>query len=114
MQTPVRSAKRVDSESAGGQRWQVNDGAEGEFDAVLVTIGTCGKPKWIYLDGMPKGMGEGISQSRLFFLFATTLAGPEHEDSDQSKQQTDVFTKPIIHSSELDSDAVSEETIKGK
>ncbi|KAJ7161481.1 FAD/NAD(P)-binding domain-containing protein [Mycena crocata] len=91
-ETTVTSVKRVD------HKWQINDGADGGFDAVIVTIGTCGKPKWIHLDGMPKGVGEES----------------EPEDSDKTKQQTDVFTNPIIHSSELDSDAVSEETIKGK
>ncbi|KAJ7264991.1 FAD/NAD(P)-binding domain-containing protein [Mycena haematopus] len=95
-ETPVTSVKRVEDES-GGHKWQINDGAEEPFDAIIVTIGTCGKPKWIHLDGMPESVGED-------------------SDSDNSDKtlQTDVFTKPIIHSSQLDSDAVSEETIKGK
>ncbi|KAJ7481151.1 FAD/NAD(P)-binding domain-containing protein [Mycena galericulata] len=95
-ETPVTSVRKVEDVSGSGH-WLVNDGREGPFDAVIVTIGTCGKPKWIHLDGMPKGVGEDSDS-----------------DSKKTKQQTDVFTKPIIHSSGLDSDAVSEETIKGK
>ncbi|KAJ7681745.1 FAD/NAD(P)-binding domain-containing protein [Mycena rosella] len=95
-ETPVTSVKK--NGESGASKWTINDGAEGQFDAIIVTIGTCGKPKWIHLDGMPKGVGDDSDQ----------------EDSDKTKQQTDAFTKPIIHSSELDSDAVSEETIKGK
>jgi hypothetical protein len=34
-------------------------------------------------------------------------------DNSEETNDKDVFKKPIIHSSELDSDAVSEETIKG-
>ncbi|KAJ7217079.1 FAD/NAD(P)-binding domain-containing protein, partial [Mycena pura] len=86
-ETPVTSVKRADGDSEHHQ-WLVNDGAEGPFDAIIVNVGTCGKPKWIHLDGMPRGAGEG--------------------------PQTDVLTKPIVHSSELDSDAISEDTIKGK
>ncbi|KAK7038128.1 hypothetical protein R3P38DRAFT_2904585 [Favolaschia claudopus] len=96
-ETPVTSVKRIESDS-GSHKWQINDGAEEAFDAVIVTIGTCGKPKWIHLDGMPKGVGKDNEES---------------EDSDEN-EQTDVFTEPIIHSSDLDSDAVSEETIKDK
>jgi hypothetical protein len=52
-------------------------------------------------------IGEGARVSRIH-------VDSDSEASDKTKQQTDVFTNPIIHSSELDSDAVSEETIKGK
>ncbi|KAF7363919.1 hypothetical protein MSAN_01050000 [Mycena sanguinolenta] len=95
-ETPVTSVKRVEDES-GSHKWQINDGAEEPFDAVIVNIGTCGKPKWIHLDGMPEGVG-----------------GDSESDNSDKTLQTDVFTKPIIHSSQLDSDAVSEDTIKGK
>lgn len=93
-ETVVTSVKK-----SGGpeSKWTINDGAEGAFDAVIVTVGTCGKPKWIDLDGMPKGMAKDSETS----------------DADMAKQK-DVFKKPIIHSSELDSDKVSEKTIRGK
>jgi thioredoxin reductase len=55
-ETPVTSVKRVESED-GSHKWRINDGEEEPFDAVIVTIGTCGKPKWIHLDGMPKDVG---------------------------------------------------------
>jgi cation diffusion facilitator CzcD-associated flavoprotein CzcO len=55
-ETPVTSVKRVESED-GSHKWHINDGEEEPFDAVIVTIGTCGKPKWIHLDGMPKDVG---------------------------------------------------------
>ncbi|KAJ7773005.1 FAD/NAD(P)-binding domain-containing protein [Mycena maculata] len=90
-ETPVTSVRKV------GGHWLVNDGSEGPFDAVIVTVGTCGKPQWIHLEGMPNAIGQDSDSS-------STTAEP----------QTDVFTKPILHSSELDSHAVSEETIKGK
>ncbi|KAJ7461564.1 FAD/NAD(P)-binding domain-containing protein [Mycena latifolia] len=95
-ETPVKSVKKSDESELS--KWTINEGDEDQFDAIIVTIGTCGKPKWIHLDGMPKGMAEDSN----------------NEDSDKTQRQTDVFTNPIIHSSELDSDAVSEETIKGK
>ncbi|KAH9840185.1 FAD/NAD-P-binding domain-containing protein [Rhodofomes roseus] len=37
----------------GHARWIVNDGADGVFDAVIVTIGTCGEPQWVKFPGMP-------------------------------------------------------------
>jgi hypothetical protein len=55
-ETPVTSVKRIESED-GSHKWRINDGEEEPFDAVIVTIGTCGKPKWIHLDGMPKDVG---------------------------------------------------------
>ncbi|KAJ7685626.1 FAD/NAD(P)-binding domain-containing protein [Mycena polygramma] len=97
-ETPVTSVKRVESDS-GGRQWVINDGSEEPFDAVIVTIGSCGKPKWIHFDGMPKGVGQDSDS--------------EKENSEESKDN-DIFRKPIIHSSDLDSEAVSEETIKGK
>ena len=59
----VRRAKREDiqnlqdeddliPEKQGHSRWIINDGVEGVFDAVIVTIGTCGEPNMITLPGM--------------------------------------------------------------
>ncbi|KAJ7311589.1 FAD/NAD(P)-binding domain-containing protein [Mycena albidolilacea] len=103
-ETPVTSVKRVETED-GSHKWRINDGEEEPFDAVIVTIGTCGKPKWIHLDGMPKDVGGSKDSNNS----EETKADNTEETNDK-----DVFKKPIIHSSELDSDAVSEETIKGK
>ncbi|KAF7295566.1 hypothetical protein MIND_01096600 [Mycena indigotica] len=96
-ETRVTSVKRADDDQFGRHQWLINNGEEGPFSAVIVNIGTCGKPKWIHLDGMPKDKGE------------------QTEDSDNPTENNgSVFKKPIVHSSELDSDAVSEEAIKGK
>ncbi|KAJ7633034.1 FAD/NAD(P)-binding domain-containing protein [Roridomyces roridus] len=84
--TPVTSVRRVESVS-GTSHWLVNDGKEGPFDAIICNVGTCGKPKWLELEGMPNR---------------------------DANSDGDVFTKTMIHSSELDSESVSEETIKGK
>ncbi|KAL4254145.1 hypothetical protein ABKN59_004537 [Abortiporus biennis] len=65
--TEVTSVHRVDHDSEGNKiqaddldpskrghaRWVINDGSEGVFDAVIVTVGTCGKPRWVKFDGMP-------------------------------------------------------------
>ncbi|KAF7290443.1 hypothetical protein HMN09_01302600 [Mycena chlorophos] len=90
-QTPVTSVRRTDDDQFGRHQWLVNDGSEGPFTAIIVNVGTCGKPKWIELDGMPKD-----------------------KESHESHKDKNVFQKPIVHSSQLDSDAISEETIKGK
>ena len=37
----------------GHSRWIINDGADGVFDAVIVSVGTCGEPRMITLPGMP-------------------------------------------------------------
>lgn len=34
--------------------WTINNGEDGVFNAVIVTVGTCGKPKWVKIEGMPE------------------------------------------------------------
>lgn len=34
-------------------KWVINDGQDGEFDAVIVTVGTCGEPHMVQFPGMP-------------------------------------------------------------
>ncbi|KAI0703404.1 hypothetical protein BC835DRAFT_1410684 [Cytidiella melzeri] len=59
--TPVTSIKRKEgsgkpsnSESdTASSKWIVNDGEDGEFDAVIVTVGTCGEPNMVQMKGMP-------------------------------------------------------------
>lgn len=36
----------------GHARWVINDGRDGIFDAIIVTVGTCGEPNMITLPGM--------------------------------------------------------------
>lgn len=50
----MTSIRRAPGTSSPGARWLVNDGSDGAFDALIVTVGTCGKPKMIGLKGMPK------------------------------------------------------------
>ncbi|CAK5277517.1 unnamed protein product [Mycena citricolor] len=98
-ETRVTSVRRADAKSSLGHRqWIINDDSETLYDAVIATVGTCGKPKWIHIDGMPKSdKGSGSDSGH-----------------GNDAQENGVFTKPIIHSSELDSESISEETIKGK
>ncbi|KAI0354367.1 FAD/NAD(P)-binding domain-containing protein [Trametes cingulata] len=62
LNTPVRSVKRVkgtgerlqeDPSGARPSKWIVNDGEDGEFDAVVVTVGTCGEPMRVGFPGLP-------------------------------------------------------------
>ncbi|KAF7986815.1 hypothetical protein HWV62_12498 [Athelia sp. TMB] len=58
--TRVSSIRRAPSDYSapdGHTRWVINDGAEGIFDAVIVTVGTCGEPKWVKFPGMPEDYG---------------------------------------------------------
>ncbi|KAL0948345.1 hypothetical protein HGRIS_010931 [Hohenbuehelia grisea] len=58
--TSVRRAPDDDEKNAerGMPRWIVNDGEDGVFNAIIVTVGTCGKPKWVKLPGMPEDVGK--------------------------------------------------------
>lgn len=49
----------------GHARWIVNDGADGVFDAVIVSIGTCGKPKMVEFRGHEKFRGTILHSSQL-------------------------------------------------
>ncbi|EKM51088.1 uncharacterized protein PHACADRAFT_212988 [Phanerochaete carnosa HHB-10118-sp] len=56
--TRVTSVRRVAGGEGGEEKrarskWLVNDRADGEFDAVIVTIGTCGEPNMVQFPGMP-------------------------------------------------------------
>ena len=92
--TPVTSVHRVEGtgehlqeDPSGSQsKWIVNDGEDGEFDAVVVTVGTCGEPKRIKFPGLPSS-GEGDSDSG-------------EDGKHQGKEE--VFEGDVFHSSELD------------
>ncbi|EJF62066.1 FAD/NAD(P)-binding domain-containing protein [Dichomitus squalens LYAD-421 SS1] len=95
--TPVTSVKRVpgtgtrlsdpSSDDEGRSRWLINDGADGEFDAVVVTVGTCGKPNRIGFPGLPK---------------AETQDGDGAEEKHKGGDGGEVFEGDVFHSSELD------------
>lgn len=50
---PSHTLDELDPYQQGHARWIVNDGADGVFDAVVVTVGTCGEPQWVKFPGMP-------------------------------------------------------------
>lgn len=117
LQTPVTSIRReespkisdnstygpeTDPNKGGHARWIVNDGSEGVFDAVIVTVGTCGAPKWISLEGMPEGF---IARKR---GETQTDESKKNENSNEDRQHDgnathNTFNGAILHSSQLDS-----------
>ncbi|KAH9942799.1 FAD/NAD(P)-binding domain-containing protein [Amylocystis lapponica] len=70
----------------GHARWVVNDGADGVFDAVIVTIGTCGPPRRISFPGIPQANEDGSSD----------------HDGEKTSGEQDTFRGKVLHSSELD------------
>ncbi|KAI0821751.1 FAD/NAD-P-binding domain-containing protein [Trametes gibbosa] len=95
--TPVKSVRRVDgtgehlqqNPSGSQSKWIVNDGDDGEFDAVVVTVGTCGEPMRIKFPGLP----------------SPDEADDNHGGRDgkhEGKEECEVFEGDVIHSSELD------------
>ncbi|KAI0065151.1 FAD/NAD-P-binding domain-containing protein [Artomyces pyxidatus] len=56
--TPVMSIRRANDSKSPGAKWIVNDGEDGVFDAVIVTVGTCGKPMMVGFPGMPQSTGD--------------------------------------------------------
>jgi cation diffusion facilitator CzcD-associated flavoprotein CzcO len=105
--TPVTSVKRVppselsnveesdtDPTKGGHSRWIVNDGSDGIFDAVIVTIGTCGKPKMISVPGMPSANSSSEENSQ----DSSDFEGGGREK--HSAEET--FHGRVIHSSQLD------------
>lgn len=49
------AADDLDTHNQGHGLWVINNDVEGGgvFDTVVVTVGTCGKPRWIGFPGMP-------------------------------------------------------------
>lgn len=67
--TPVRSVRRAggsgiapDGSGQNRSKWIVNEGDDGLFDAVIVTVGTCGEPRMVHFEGMPAGVSEGAKE----------------------------------------------------
>lgn len=70
LSTPVRRVSRhvelsTDPRNQGHARWVINDGADGVFDAVVGSIGSCGQPKLIELKGNRAFKGETYHSSTL-------------------------------------------------
>ncbi|EIW74220.1 FAD/NAD(P)-binding domain-containing protein [Coniophora puteana RWD-64-598 SS2] len=80
-------------------QWFINNGEDGPFDAIIVTIGTCGEPNWVQFEGLPKNLGQKRSHET-----------PQHDDGHE--QDWGTFKGTVLHSCELDS--ATEEMIRGK
>ncbi|EPS96966.1 FAD/NAD-binding domain-containing protein [Fomitopsis schrenkii] len=72
LSTRVTSVRRAsvaeddaDPRQQGHARWLVNDGTDGVFDAVVVTVGTCGAPQWDGEDGEEMYAGTLLHSSEL-------------------------------------------------
>ncbi|KAI0078015.1 FAD/NAD(P)-binding domain-containing protein [Panus rudis PR-1116 ss-1] len=104
---PVAPEDDFDPSKQGHRRWIVNDGKDGIFDAVIVTVGTCGKPRMVKFEGMPSS-DEQQSENQ-----NKEHSGLKREKSHGGDDDTASVTEgPIIHSSQLDS--LDEKTVKGK
>lgn len=87
-------------------RWVINDDTNNVFDAVIVSIGTCGDPNWIKLSGMPEREedkpqdAESTSDaSETPPPDAPTPGTPPHS----AKSTQEEYGGIILHSSQLDS-----------
>jgi NADPH-dependent 2,4-dienoyl-CoA reductase/sulfur reductase-like enzyme len=110
----------TDPSQGGHSRWIVNNGEDGVFDAVIVTVGTCGAPRWIGFEGIPK---EFIAQQKQKVkedweqkvhssapTTDTTQDKEDHEDKEAGEKEegnshadSQDYQGPILHSSQLDS-----------
>jgi NADPH-dependent glutamate synthase beta subunit-like oxidoreductase len=85
--------------STSHARWLVNDDPE-PFDAIIVNVGTCGKPKRARFPGMPsQSNGHDASHD----------SSEESEDGKREGHST--YEGPVIHSSELDDADVRGKTV---
>ncbi|OJA17362.1 hypothetical protein AZE42_03903 [Rhizopogon vesiculosus] len=92
LNTPVTKVKRLprkseDSNSEASlkspSQWLINDGEDGPFDALIVTIGTCGDPMWVPFEGMPSNAGKvGIKGAEAGDQ-ETDGVRKEHQDGDE-------------------------------
>ncbi|KAI0643289.1 FAD/NAD-P-binding domain-containing protein [Trametes meyenii] len=95
--TPVTSVRRVegtgthlqDDPSGSRSRWLVNDGADGEFDAVVVTVGTCGEPMRVKFPGLPSTDDAASDEEK-------------HGKHGGEESNGEVYEGEVVHSSELD------------
>ncbi|KAF9222244.1 FAD/NAD(P)-binding domain-containing protein [Gyrodon lividus] len=58
--TKVVRVERKDMDKAhvlSSSLWHINDGEDGPFDAIIVTVGTCGEASWVPFEGMPADAG---------------------------------------------------------
>ncbi|OAX35023.1 FAD/NAD(P)-binding domain-containing protein [Rhizopogon vinicolor AM-OR11-026] len=92
LNTPVTKVKRLPRKSEDSNsnasfkspsQWLINDGEDGPFDALIVTIGTCGDPMWVPFEGMPSNAGKvGIKEAEAGDQ-ETDGVRKEHQDGDE-------------------------------
>ncbi|KAF8907082.1 hypothetical protein CPB84DRAFT_1769451 [Gymnopilus junonius] len=117
-QTEIKSVKRASPPSGDSwdddpdrSRWVINDAEDDVFDAVIVTVGTCGEPNWIKLPGMSETLGENLKKKKKKKRKNQSPTqdrppSPETGNADHDHRGSeDKFTKAIVHSSQLDSPA---------
>jgi cation diffusion facilitator CzcD-associated flavoprotein CzcO len=88
----------------GHARWLVNDDQE-PFDAVIVTIGTCGKPKWTHFPGMPDSSHaqNGTEDGKSYADAVKADDDGSSDDGDKHAQRGgEIYQGEIVHSSQLD------------
>jgi hypothetical protein len=126
LQTRVTKVTRAETDASdvnpkelGHSRWLVNEDPE-PFDAVIVTVGTCGAPKRAHFPGMPGEHSNGTDKGK---SYAETIKSGNQEESTSSSSsdeegpakhghsQDDVYEGPIIHSSELDDAELEGKTV---
>lgn len=94
-------------ESGKRSKWLINDGEDGEFDAVICTVGTCGKPMTKVFEGEDKFEENGgwvVHSSELDELTGSGEGEDEKSDGQESsgysnghsKESFDVRGKTMI------------------
>lgn len=87
------TGEHLQADPSGSQsRWIVNDGEDGEFDAVVATVGTCGEPMRINFPGLPSSDGDASENGK--------------DGKHEGKEEGEVYEGEVIHSSELDDAAL--------
>ncbi|KJA21925.1 hypothetical protein HYPSUDRAFT_186828 [Hypholoma sublateritium FD-334 SS-4] len=101
--TSVRKAAATErGDDPDRSRWVINDDTENVYDAVIVSIGTCGDPNWIKLPGMPEREEDKPKD------IESAADAPETPSEDAPTPGTQPHSKEeyggiILHSSQLDS-----------
>ncbi|KAM5543253.1 hypothetical protein V8D89_003127 [Ganoderma adspersum] len=95
------AGKRIYDPRAGEPRskWTINDGADGEFDAVVVTVGMSGAPKYIDIPGLP---GADSDEEEEEGERKGKKEGAPQEEKHRGGKGGEVFEGEVLHSSELD------------
>ncbi|KIJ62461.1 hypothetical protein HYDPIDRAFT_176544 [Hydnomerulius pinastri MD-312] len=84
--------------------WYINDEQDGPFDAIIVTVGTCGEPKWVKFKGMPTDTGRLDKLESAMKRREPKLPHGQHDP--------ETYRGPVLHSSQLDH--ATPEILRGK